>query len=122
LVTLAKAIEVAERELRIKRVTLDGHQAFTVPIPVLVTVSNEVGQPRLPSGWGIISAAKKQIPVWGAADIDADPSQVGVGAARRKLAKLFIPERERKCEIIEGEDMAEAAVKLATRLRESGVI
>lgn len=122
LVTLAEAIDVAAGELKVKRVTLDGYQVFAVPTPALVTVSNEVGQPRLPSGWGIISAARKEIPRWGAGDIDADPSQVGASAARRKLVKLFIPARERKCEIVEGKETAEASVKLATRLRDAGVI
>lgn len=122
LVTLAEAVDVADGELRVKRVTLDGYQVFAVPTPAVVTVSNEVGQPRLPSGWGIIAAARKQVPAWNAGDIGVDPSQVGAGAARRKLAKLFIPLRERKCEIIQGETTAEASVKLATRLREAKVI
>ena len=122
LVTLAEAVDVTDGELRVKRVTLDGHQVFAVPTPAVVTVSNEVGQPRLPSGWGIISAARKQLPVWNAQDIGADPSQLGAGTARRKLVKLFIPARERKCEIIDGETTAEASVKLATRLRETKVI
>jgi len=122
LVTLAKSIDVADGELKVERVTLDGYQVFAIPMPALVTVSNEVGQPRLPSGWGIISAARKQIPVWGAGDIAADLSQVGGSAARRKLVRLFIPARERKCEIIQGKEVAEASVKLATRLREAGVI
>lgn len=122
LVTLAKAIDIAGEELRVTRVTLDGYQVFAVTKPAVVTVSNEVGQPRLPSGWGIISAAKKQLPVWGAQDIDADSSQIGAAAVRRKLEKLFIPERERKCEIMEGETAAEAADKLADRLRQAGVI
>jgi electron transfer flavoprotein beta subunit len=122
LVILAEAIDVAEGQLRVKRVTLDGFQVFAIPMPAVVTVSNEVGQPRLPSGWGIITAAKKQIPIWGASEIHVDPSQVGVGAARRKLAKLFIPQRERKCEIIEAKEITEAVVKLAARLREVGVI
>jgi hypothetical protein len=38
------------------------------------------------------------------------------------LVKLFIPKRERKCEIVEGETASEAAVKLAGRLREIGAI
>lgn len=122
LVTLAMAIDVADEELRVKRATLDGYQVFAVPTPAVVTISSEVGQPRLPSGWGIISAAKKQVPVWSAQDIEADPSQIGVGAARRKLTKLFTPERQRKCEIMEGETAAEAAEKLAERLRQAGVI
>ena len=122
LVTLAEAIDVSSGELRVKRVTLDGHQVFSVPTPAVVTVSNEVGPPRLPSGWGIISASQKQIPVWGARDIDADPSRVGAKAAQRRLVKLFIPERKRKCEIIEGETSAEAAVKLAERLIKEGAL
>ena len=122
LVTLAEAVNVVDGELRVKRVTLDGYQVFAIPTPAVVTVSNEVGRPRLPSGWGIIAAARKQVPLWNAGDIDASSSQVGANAARRKLVKLFIPVRERKCEIIQGETMAEASVKLATRLREAKVI
>lgn len=120
LVTLAKEIDVSGQELRVKRVTLDGYQVFTAPVPAVVTVSNEVGQARLPSGWGIISAARKQLPVWTAADIDADSSQIG--AVRRKLKKLVIPKRERKCEKVDGETIAEAAEQLAERLRQAGVI
>ena len=122
LVTLAAGIDVADGNLNVKRATLDGYQVFAVSAPAVVTVSKEAGQPRLPSGWGIISAARRQIPVWSAADIDADPSQVGSGAARRKLVKLFIPERERKCEIMPGETPEEAAVNLASRLREAGIL
>jgi electron transfer flavoprotein alpha/beta subunit len=122
LVTLTKAIDITGEELRVTRVTLDGYQVFSVPTPAVVTVSNEVGQPRLPSGWGIIAAARKQLTVWKAQDIDADASKVGAAAARRKLKKLFIPKRERKCEIVSGETITEAAGKLAERLRQAGVI
>lgn len=122
LVTLAEAVDVAGEELRVKRVTLGGYQVFAVPMPAVVTVSNEVGQPRLPSGLGIITATRKQIPAWGAGDIDVDTSQVGASAARRKLVKLSIPARQRECEVIQVEGPAEASVKLATRLREAKVI
>lgn len=122
LVTLAEAVEFTGGELKVKRVTLDGYQVFAVPPPAVVTVSNEVGRPRLPSGWGIISASQKHIPIRGAGDIDADRSKIGARATRRKLVKLFIPARERKCEIIEGQTTAEAVVKLVERLIKAGVI
>lgn len=122
LITLAEEVDVSDGELKVKRVTLDGYQVFSVPMPSVITVSHEVGQPRLPSGWGIISASQKEIPVWSASDIDADSSRIGTGAARRKLVSLFIPVRERKCEIMEGETPAEASAELAERLREKGVI
>jgi electron transfer flavoprotein beta subunit len=122
LVTLAETVDIRNGKLKVKRVTLDGYQVLAVPIPAVVTVSHEVGQPRLPSGWGIISASQKQIPVWSASDIDADPSQIGATVARKKLVKLFIPAREKKCEIVEGKTTAEASIKLADKLRKAGVI
>lgn len=122
LVTLAESIEFSGNRLRVKRVTLNGYQVFGVPKPAVVTVSNEVGRPRLPSGWGIISASQKSIAAWSAEDIEADLSQLGVGAARRKLVKLFIPERERRCQIIEGETVAEASMKLVKKMIEAGLV
>jgi electron transfer flavoprotein beta subunit len=122
LVTLVRAIEMIDGALKVDRVTLDGYQIFSVPMPAIATVSNEVGRPRLPPGLGIISAARKQVPIWGARDIDPDPSRIGAGAVRRKLAKLFIPERKSQCEVLQGENAADAAIKLAERLRESGAI
>jgi len=122
LVTLAENIEIADGALKVRRVTLDGYQEFGVPVPAVVTVSNEVGPPRLPSGWGIITASKKQVPVWKASDIEADPARLGAGAARKKLVRLFIPERKRECEIVEAQTSAEAASKLAERLKEEGLV
>jgi len=122
LVTLVQDIELIGKNLKVKRVILDGYQTFLVPMPAIATVSNEVGRPRLPSGLGIISAARKQVPIWGAQDIAPDPSRIGAGAARRRLVKLFLPERRSHCEILHGETPAEAAIKLAKRLRELGVI
>ena len=122
MVTLAEAIEGDVEELRVKRVTLDGYQIFSVPTPALVTVSSEVGQPRLPSGWGIVSATRKQVPTWNAGDIDVDPSQMMAVSAHRKLKKLYIPESVRRCKIIEGDTTCEATEKLAEQLRQAGVI
>lgn len=122
LVTLAEEVDTSNGELKVKRVILDGYQVFTVPTPTVVTVSNEVGQPRLPSGWGIISASQKQIPIWNALDIKADPAQIGAKAVRKKLTKLYIPAQKRKCKIIKGETIAQASFELAEILIETGAI
>ncbi|MDH4217501.1 MAG: electron transfer flavoprotein subunit beta/FixA family protein [Candidatus Aminicenantes bacterium] len=122
LVTLAESVEVVAETLKVKRVILDGFQVFSVPRPAVITVSHELGQPRLPSGWGIINASKKEIPVWSAKDIGVDLSRVGASAFSRELVRLFIPARERECEFIEGKTAEEAAVRLAERMRETGTI
>ncbi|MGD2246624.1 MAG: electron transfer flavoprotein subunit beta/FixA family protein [Candidatus Aminicenantes bacterium] len=122
LVTLAYEVDLEDGECHVKRALLDGYQVFALPFPSVLTVSNEVGQPRLPSGWGIIAASQKEIPAWNAADIGADPARIGAGASRRTLAKLYIPQRDRRCELIEGETASEAAAELAETLVKKGII
>jgi electron transfer flavoprotein beta subunit len=122
LITLTESVDLIEGRLHVKRVILDGYQVFAVPPPAVLTVSHELGPPRLPSGWGIITASKKEIPTWDAKYIDADPTQTGADASRKKLDKLFIPEKKRKCEKIEGEKPEDAASQLAEKLREAGVL
>ena len=122
IITFARKIEPVDNRLRVERVILDGYEIVETDMPAVVTISSEIGQPRLPSGWGIISAAKKQVPNWTAEDTGADASLLGPSAARTELLKLSIPSREGECEIIEGETGAEAAAKLAIRLREVKIL
>lgn len=117
-VTLARKIEVSDNRLRVERMTPDGYETVETTLPALVTVSNEIGQARLPTGRGIIFAARKQITIWSAQDIGCDPSLIGSTAAHSELQELSIPSRERKGEIIQGENVAEAASNLALKLRE----
>ena len=123
LITLAKNIELSDNNIiKVERVIPDGHQVFEVSLPAVVTVSNEIGVPRLPTGMGIVTAVRKEIPVWTNQDINADPSLIGANAEGSQLLSLTIPERERECEIIGGETLEEAAGNLAAKLRAAGVI
>jgi electron transfer flavoprotein beta subunit len=122
LVTLVESFDLVENQLQVKRVILDGYQVFSVPLPAVLTVSHEAGQPRLPSGWGIISASKKEIAVWDAKTIGVEPLETGAGKSRKKLMKLFIPQKEKTCELIEEEKPEVAVGKLVKKLREAGII
>ena len=42
----------------------------------LITVSSEIGLPRLPAGMRIMIAARAKVPVWTAQDIGADAAQL----------------------------------------------
>jgi len=108
--------------VRVERVVTDGYEVIEVSTPALITVSNELGEPRYPKLKGIMTAARKQVPTWTAQDIGADPSKLGAAGARAKLLKLFVPVKVSKCEIIEGENLEDAAFKLALRLREVKLI
>ena len=121
-VTLAQKIDITDGKARVERVTADGYEVVEVSLPALITISNELGEPRYPTIKGIMAAKKKEAVVWKPADIGIDPAQLGAAARRTKLLKLLQPVREGKCEIIEGESPEETAVNLALKLREAKIL
>jgi electron transfer flavoprotein beta subunit len=121
-VTLAKKVDISDGKARVERVTDDGYEVIEVSLPALVTVSNEIGEPRYPTIKGIMAAKKKEPVTWKPGDIGVEPAQVGAAGRRTKLVKLFQPVREGKCEIIEGESPEEAGANLARKLREAKIL
>ncbi len=115
-VTRAKSIEITDKGLKAERVVMNGSEVYECGLPALVTLSNEMGQARIPSGWGIITAAKKQIPRWKAADINGDTAKTGPAAVRNNLLKLYVPVYQRSCEMVAGKDPGEAVAKLAEKI------
>ena len=97
----------------------DGFETVEAPLPAVVTVSNELGDPRYPQLRQIMMAARKQVTTY-------TPADLGLSAAdlqpRLKLEKLFVPVNDSKVEIIEGDTPAEQAANLARRLREAKLI
>jgi electron transfer flavoprotein beta subunit len=108
--------------VKIERVIPDGYEVVEVTLPVMITVTSEMGALRYAALKGIMAAAKKQPTVWKPADIGLEPSQVGAAGRRTRLDKLFQPVKEAKCEIIEGETTAEAGANLAVRLKEAKLL
>lgn len=108
--TRAKKIEVLDGKLSMERITANGNETYETTLPALITVSSEMGKARIPSGWGIIQAAKKPISTWKEADLGGEAMKA---AGSNTLLKLYAASNERKCEMITGENAADAAGKLA---------
>ena len=121
-ITLVKKIDIADGKVRVERLTDEGHELIEVTLPALITVSNEIGEPRYPTIKGIMAAKKKEPVIWKPADIGVEASRIGAAGRRTKLLKLFQPVREGKCEIIAGESPEEAAVNLALKLRGAKIL
>jgi len=121
-VTLAKKIDITNGKARVERKTDEGYDVVEVSLPALITVSNEIGEPRYPTIKGIMAAKKKEPIIWKPANIGVEVSQIGAAGRRTKLLKLFQPVREGKCEVMEGENPEEAAVNLALKLREAKIL
>jgi electron transfer flavoprotein beta subunit len=121
-VTLARKIEITDGKVRVERVIDDGYETVEVSPPALITVSNELGEPRYPTIKGILVAKRKEPIIWKPADIGVEPSQVGDAGRRTRLLKLFQPVHEARCEIVGGEGPEEAAANLAVKLREAKIL
>jgi len=119
LVTNARAIEHQEDGLRITRVTPDGDQVVAVSGPAVVTVSNELGEPRYPTAARKL-AARRMKPE------SASPEALAGGPAglhpRIVVRSQFVPAVDGRCEFVAGETAAERARALVERLRQDGVI
>jgi electron transfer flavoprotein beta subunit len=117
-VTVAKKVEVLDGKVKVERVTADGYEVVEATTPALITVSNELGEPRYATIKGIMAAKRKEPIVWKPADIGAESAQLGTAGRHVKMVKIFQPVREGKCEIIAGENEEDAAANLAKKLVE----
>lgn len=117
-VTVAKKVDLVDGKLRAESVIQDGYRVIDAPMPALVTVSSEIGLARLPTGIGIVKAARIKIENWSPQDIGADIPEERC----TEILKLYVPFREVKCQIIEADTVPEAAEELAMRLREAKII
>jgi electron transfer flavoprotein beta subunit len=121
-VSLIQKIEPEDGKLRVERFLEDGSAAYEVPLPCVLTVSNEINEPRLPTVPGILKASRKQVPTWTASDLDLPAGGFGKDASREDLLRLYIPQHESQCQIVDGDSPEEAAEKLALLLREKKLI
>ena len=121
-VTLAKKVEVINGKARVEKVTADGYEVVEAAMPALITVSNELGEPRYATIKGIMSAKAKEPIVWKPADIGVDVAAIGAAGRRAKMLKIFQPVRSGTCEIITGRNEEEAGVNLAKKLVEEKLL
>jgi electron transfer flavoprotein beta subunit len=121
-VTVAKAIEKNGNSLKVERVLDDGFQSVEVPLPAIVSVSNEFGEPRYPQLRQIMLAAKKTVQIWSAADAGLTADETGAANRWLPLEALYVPKVESNVEIIEGETPEEKAHNLAQKLRAAKLV
>lgn len=84
-VTLAAELTVDGGTVTIRR---DGDIAsvtITASLPALVSVTDQINEPRYPSFKGIMAAKKKPVETWSLTDLGLDAGSVGLAAAWTKV-------------------------------------
>src|SRR6478672_10262317 len=80
-VTYASELTLGEGTVTIRRDGDTASETIEATLPALVSVTDQINEPRYPSFKGIMAAKKKPVEHWGLADLGIDPSLVGLDAA-----------------------------------------
>ncbi len=103
---------VGDQKIQVERAIEEGRQTVESTLPVVLSVSKDIGEPRYPSFMGIRKASRANIPTWGLGDL-------GIPAPTPVVQWPDIanpPVREITTEIITGDSPQEIAEKLADRI------
>ena len=119
LVSLVQKLELNGDSIALQRVITDGYQIVAAPVPAVLTITNELGEPRYPNLRGIMQASRKRPEIFSLDDLGLSAGSI---APKLQLKRLFIPDSNQQVELIEGEDEADSGKKLALRLREEKLI
>ncbi|MDU0312568.1 electron transfer flavoprotein subunit beta/FixA family protein [Phycicoccus sp. M110.8] len=84
-VTFASELTVDGGSVTIRRDGDAASETITASLPALVSVTDQINEPRYPSFKGIMAAKKKPLEEWSLADLGVDASQVGLEAAWTKV-------------------------------------
>ncbi len=98
-ITFAKSISVDGSTVKVNRQTESGYDEVTSPMPVLVTVTAGVVEPRYASFKGIMAAKSKPIEQLTVADLNLD-GQVGPSGARQSIIAVEAAEARQGGEIV----------------------
>ena len=115
------AVEGANGSLKVER-ELDGGamEVVELPKPCLLAIQTGANQVRYASLKGIMQAKKKPVDVKTAADLGVG-DQVGAGAAKVKINKIYVPPKSDSAEMLSG-STDEIVSKLVGKIKELGLL
>ena len=105
------------KAISVERLLEQGRQLVSSSLPAVIGTVKEINEPRYPSFIGIRKAAKLEMPVWDAVEIDAETDKIGEAGSGVVWPVIFAPPaRESAVEIIESGDVKETATILVNRI------
>jgi electron transfer flavoprotein beta subunit len=112
LLSYGAELMLADGAARIRRLSATGFDILEAPLPVVASVTDQVGEPRYASLKGIMAAKRKPLEIWSLADIGVDPGSLH-GAALTRVVEARPPEQKPPTERVEDVGADEAAAKIA---------
>ena len=115
LLSYGSELRVEGSVARIRRLTATGFDIVEAPLPVVASVTDQVGEPRYASLKGIMAAKRKPMETWSLADLGLSTADLHGGALTRVL-EVRKPEAKPPTERIEGVGADEAVARIVDRL------
>jgi electron transfer flavoprotein beta subunit len=112
LLSYGSELRLADGAARIRRLTATGFDIVEAPLPVVASVTDQVGEPRYASLKGIMAAKRKPLETWSLADLGLDAESLR-GAALTRVVEARPPEAKPPTERIENVNADEAASRVA---------
>jgi electron transfer flavoprotein beta subunit len=117
-VTFAKHVEIADGKVKVNRQTEAGYDEVECPLPVVVTVTAGVVEPRYPSFKGIMAAKGKPVEELKVSDLGIPAEQVGLGGSGQEVVSVADAEARGAGEIVVDEgDAHERIVAFLEQLK-----
>ena len=104
--------------IKVEKMLEQGKQIVSAKLPAVISVMKGINEPRYPNFLGIRKAAKAEIPVWSAADLNVEMPSAGT----KVLHYMNPPARDVSTEIIGGDSVADKTQVLVERLFEEKVL
>lgn len=118
--TYAKRVEHDGDTIRIERMTTVGYDVVEAKLPVLVTVTSGVAEPRYPSFKGIMAGNTKPVDQPSCADLGLSADQIGIGGSAQQIIEVrAAPERQAGRLVV---DEGEAHLEIISLLEQAKVI
>ena len=121
LLSYGSELKVGDGAARVRRLSATGFDWITAPLPVVATVTDQVGEPRYASLKGIMAARRKPLETWSLADLGLSADELS-GAALTQVTDARPPEAKPPTERLEGLPAAEAASRIADWLEQRKLI
>jgi electron transfer flavoprotein beta subunit len=120
-ITYVRELEVADGKVKAVRNMEESFEVVEADLPALVTVADEINEPRLASLRQILQAARKPVQEWTPADLGLAEDEVGEKGTVIEVLSNLAPEEERKQVVFSGE-LDEMIDDLVGALTKEGVL
>jgi electron transfer flavoprotein beta subunit len=112
-------LRLTDGAAQIRRLNRTGFDILEAPLPVVASVTDQVGEPRYASLKGIMAARRVELTTWGLADLGLDPADV---ASLTRVVGADPPPAKPAAQVISGVGPDEAATRIADWLAERKLI